>query len=238
MALAHVGQLTSGSSTSNVDTYDTASVTLTAGRLYVMGVTNSDAASETAPSSVAAVGGAVSFTQVAGASVGFNTAAAPVHFLSTWWAIPGSTVTDAIRVTLPDAGTSCLWILEEFTGAHASPAGQTTTNTAATANSISATLPSVAGAGSYQIAFGSAAANATTDTASGTDWASSGTGVSIASPSGLLEAALNTAGAATQVTFGTGAANRGIVVMEILPAAGGGSTQPPRSMHQHRMRAA
>lgn len=211
-------ELTSGASTANAATYDTASVTLTAGRFYIIGINHSDTAPEEQATSIQTVGGAISFAFLD--SQVFDTIASNVHRLEVWSVFAASTVTAALRITLPDAGTGCAWIVQEYTNAHAaSPLGTPVKNAANASASISATPGALAASSSHQIAFGASDLNLTTDVASGTNWASVGTGVTYATPSTALECAENTSGTASQVTFSTaGSADRAVIVVEVKVA--------------------
>jgi hypothetical protein len=206
-------QLTAGSSTSNTTSYATASVTLTAGRTYVLGVVHSGTAPLADPTGVQTTGGAVTFTKLDG--IGFDTAASSAHKLSVWKVQAGSTVTATVTITTGTA-TGCAWSLMECdtnaAGTFGTPAKQAF-DTSTTATATPGTLTNTAG---LQLAFGASALNSTSDTAGGTSWASVGTGNTYATPSTALETAQNTGGTATQVTFsGAGSGNRAAVAFEV-----------------------
>lgn len=211
-------QLDANASTSNVQTFDTASVTLEAGRLYLIGIVQSDTAPEQAVSSVATVGGAVTFAQLA--TQVYDTLASNVHRLSVFWVVPASTVTAAIRITLADAGTGCAWILQEYRDINPAAAlGTPVTNGINAQTSIAATPGALASNRNHQIAFGAHDLNSTADTASGTNWASVGAGVAYNTPATGLECAENTSGTASQVTFsGAGSADRAVIAVEVKAA--------------------
>lgn len=207
---------TAGASTSNVATFATASIAMLAGRTYLIGFVHSDTAPENAATSVQSTGGAVVFSSIA--SVVFDTIASNVHRLELWKATPTADVTDTITINLGDAGTGCAWIVQEY--ADCDSLGTPVTNNANAATSIAATPGALAAATSHQIAFGANDLNVTTDTASGTNWSSVGTGQTYATPATGLECAENTSGTAQQVTFsGAGAADRGVIVVEVKQLA-------------------
>jgi hypothetical protein len=204
--------LTSGTSTSNASTYDTASVTLTTGRLYDICVLNQDnAAPEQDPTGVATVGGAITFAKHAG-GVAYPTFA---RKLSVWRIVAGSTVTAAVRITLPDAGVGCAWILVEYTGYDSTtPEGQTPVTGTATAASISATLAALNDTNSLQIAFAAVEADTADEVVSGTDWTETAD-VPTTGPTGRLAMAVNTSGVAQQVTFTGRTDERAIIMLEV-----------------------
>lgn len=209
--------ITAGADTGNTATYTTASVTLTAGRLYVMGVVTSDAASEQALSSIATTGGAISFASLD--SQVYDTVASNVHRLSVWWVIPTTTVTATIVITPNDAATGCAWNLQEFTNPDvtgATPFGTPAKSGVDANTAVSATPGALTNSSSVQIAFGAHDLNSTSDTASGTNWSSVGTGNAFNTPATGLECAENTSGTASQVTFsGAGSADRAAIAVEI-----------------------
>ncbi len=211
---------TSGASTSNAATYDTASVALTAGKLYVIGVTHSDTAAEQEATGIATVGGAEAFTMLTSGSQIFDTLASNAHRLSVWSCVPSATVTAAVRITLNDAGTGCAWVLLEvndsiITGTDGANAFGTVNKSGVDANTqVSATPAALTNSRSLQIAF-AAADNNLDDTPSGTGW-SALADETYASPSTSLECAHNTSGTAATVTFsGGGSADRACIAVEI-----------------------
>jgi hypothetical protein len=214
LAITPVGTLTADTSTANAASYDTASVTLTAGRLYIIGIFSQDnSAPEEDPTSVVTVGGAVTFTKKVSRS--FTSA----RVVSAWEARPGSTVTAAIRITLNDAGVGCSWIVREYTGHDATtPVPQTTSNQA-NAATLAATLGALVNTGSYQLAFEAVEGTAADQTVSGTDWSEVDNDILPSVPSARFAAAENASGVAQQVTFSGGTQDRAMVVVEIAAAA-------------------
>jgi hypothetical protein len=212
--------LTSGTSAADAATYDTASVTLTSGRLYILAVISLDAgAPEQDPTGIATVGGAITFTKNANGQV-FPTFARTV---STWRVIAGSTVTDAIRITLNDAGTGCSWWVHEYTGHDATTPVVQSVGANASDTTVSATLAALANSNSHQLAFGAVEGTTTNQTVSGTDWAEVGADITGSTPNHLFACAENTAGTATQVTFTGHSQERAVVVVEIKASPTGGS---------------
>lgn len=211
-------EITAGQSTSNIQTHTTASVTLQAGRLYLLAFAHSDTAPENAASSVATTGGAVSFTSVT--SVVYDTIASNVHRLELWRVIPSVTVTDTIAINLGDAGTGCAWILQEYQNPdETTPLGTPATNNVNGSTSISATPGALNRNVNHQIAFGAHDLNSTSDTASGTNWSSVGTGQTYNTPATAIECAENTSGSASQVTFsGAGSSDRAVIAVEVRTA--------------------
>jgi hypothetical protein len=220
MALGAFNRLTSGNDTTNAATYTTASVTMTAGRATFVAVIHADAAPETDPTSVAS--SSVSFTKFG--SVGWATSASPTKVISFWYAVPGSTVTEAITITLPDAGTGCVWMVGDKTGAAATPCVGTPVSATDTDADITATHGALQSASNHQIGIVGVNLNSSSDVPSGTDWtAMAFAAVSNTSPDFTMELAENTAGVATALTYsGAGALERGLLIVEIA-AAGGGS---------------
>lgn len=212
--------LTSGSDDANASTYTTAEVTLTAGRFYTMGVVNHDSASEQALTSIITTGGAISFASHA--SVVFNTIASNARRLNVWTVLAGSTVTATIVITPNDAGTGCQWFLTESDTPHATtPLPQAAaTNAGDATTSIAATLGALAATSSHQIAFYNENNSTPDPTLSGTDWAFLGNFITGSAPASGLRCALNTAGAATQVTFSHAAGrDEAVIVVEVAAAA-------------------
>jgi hypothetical protein len=103
-------ELTTGTDATDRTTYTTASVTLTAGRLYLLSVCfnpNSVTVSATT------TGAAITFDQVT------NVGNAVGHNVKIMRALPTSTVTDTIDINVA-TGTGCIWHLIEVTGMDAS----------------------------------------------------------------------------------------------------------------------
>lgn len=212
--------LDSGNSTSNVQTFDTASVTLRFGRAYLIAICHSDTAPEGDATGIATVGGAQTFTKID--SQVYDTIASNVHRLSIWRCAPTADVTAAVRIDLGDAGTGCAWYLIELddvitTGTNGADGfGTAVKNNANAATSIAVTPGALVNTRSLQIAFGANDLNVTTDAPSGTGWNSLHAGQSYATPSTSIEAAYNQTGAAQQVTFsGAGSADRAAIVIEV-----------------------
>jgi hypothetical protein len=221
MALGAAAVLTANSSSANQGQstpFTTASVTMTAGRATFVAISHSGTATEVAPTSVASA--SVTFTKFAGAEVAWSTAA---RHISLWYATPGSTVTEAIVITLPDDGTGCSWIVFEKTGAAATPVVGTPVTATDTDADIAATHGALQSANNDLIGIVAYAINNTTDSPSGTDWAPvTGAATSYGTPSSCLELAENVAGVTQQLTYsGSGAAARGLVIVEIAAAAAG-----------------
>lgn len=102
-------------STSNVNTYASASYTPVANRLYLLAVAHSDAAPETTVPTVTTTNG-LAFVQV-GSSMPFGTIASPGQRLTLFRAMKASGLSAGTHtVTLGDNGTGCAAILAEVTG--------------------------------------------------------------------------------------------------------------------------
>jgi hypothetical protein len=99
--------LTASNDSTDSTTYTTASVTLKAGRLYLMSFTN------TAASAAAASGIAGGGSMKCRATTQYNTTA---HRVSLWSCVPTSDYTGTIVITFGATQTGCKWSLNEFHG--------------------------------------------------------------------------------------------------------------------------
>lgn len=104
---ANLVSLTAGADSTDSTTYTTASVTLKAGRLYLLSIVNT-AASAGAVSSIA--GGP---TWTSRATTQFNTTA---HRVSIWSGVPTVDRTGTIVITFGATQTGARWVLDEFSG--------------------------------------------------------------------------------------------------------------------------
>lgn len=219
MALSAVAVLTSGSDSSNNQTFTTASVTLTAGRLTMIALHHSDAAPEEDATSIATTGGAITFAKLA--TVGFNTAASSARKLELWWVVPGSTVTDTILITLNDAGTGCGWSVFEKTGQHATPmTGTPVTGTTDSGTSVNATHGALGSTDNDLIAICGNTSDSVA-TVGGTDWTLvSGSGATYSTPNAGLIVGENVSGVTQQVTYSHASTIAfGLIVFEVAAAA-------------------
>lgn len=127
-----ISVVTEGASTANnqASGYNTASVTLTAGRLYVLGETSSNTVDPADPTSVTC--GSATFTLIK--SHPYFSNATPLRRITVWACIPASTVTATVANILRTNDTGCAWNLCEVLGfdtsslANAIPTGKTITN--------------------------------------------------------------------------------------------------------------
>jgi ribosomal protein L30/L7E len=217
MSIAVPTVLTEAGSTSNASSYTTASVTLTAGRLYLVGIHKTvTTGPATDPTGIQTTGGAVVFAKAA-AGQGYNSTGTPLNNLTWWWVIPASTVTATIAITAGTA-TGCAWKVIEITSGFSSSAIVTTSGSALTTAATSATFTPTAlnKAANMLLALWGVNLNLTTDVASGTSWTNLGTGASYNTPTTAIETAYNAGGSSTQLTMsGAGSALRGYQVVEI-----------------------
>lgn len=220
MAVAFT-ELTGLASNTDAGTYTTASVTLTAGNLYLFGISVSRN-TPLNPSAVATTGGAVTFALI-------NT---PVSYLNTpgyadsiWWVVPGSTVTDTVLVTRSTA-TGIGATLLEVTGATTpTPIVQSKYGTADATAALTTTLDSNLVAGNARFSWGGTSVNNTLVPTSGT-W-TQGTIRTRTTPVGAGKAAWNINPATTDksVIWTPGVtASVGACIIEIAAAAAGGET--------------
>lgn len=217
MATITASVLAQAGSTSNTTSYATASVTLTAGRCYLIAIENtSGTAGIAAPTAVQTTGGAIAFTKIA--DFGFNTSASPLNRMSVWRVVAGSTVTATITITTPSS-TGCAWTLVELTGDvnFGTPivSGSIVSSVPTTASSVSITPNAKASSRNAIIGFWGGVANSTADAPSGTGWSNLGTGASYNTPTTFIEAAFNTTTANALTASGAGSVARGLVVMEV-----------------------
>lgn len=134
--------LTSGSSSTDATTYATASVTLTAGRLYLLSVENSHGTSASAVSAITGGAGVPTFTSRL--TTQFNT---NLNRLSVWSAVPSSDYTGTLTINFGGVTqTGGCWSLVEVVNADTSAADgvvASSTSTGATASSASLTATAV-----------------------------------------------------------------------------------------------
>jgi hypothetical protein len=104
---ANAAALTTGSDSTDATTYTTASVTLKAGRLYLLSFTN------TAASAAVASGIAGGPTWVSRSSTQYNTTA---HRVSIWSGVPTVDYTGTIVISFGATQTGASWALNEFSG--------------------------------------------------------------------------------------------------------------------------
>jgi hypothetical protein len=136
-----VTNLTEGADSSNnaAGGYNTAAVTLTAGRLYILQEGASDTVDPADPTSVTC--GSATFTKLS--TIGYNTNAAPLRRATVWGCIPGSTVSSTVLNIARTDDTGCHWSLQEVLGfddsslANAVPTGKIVTSFDADASGTS-----------------------------------------------------------------------------------------------------
>ena len=104
---ANAAAITTGSDSTDGTTFTTASVTLKAGRLYLLSFTNT-AASAAAPSGIAGGG-----TWTSRSSTQYNTTA---HRVSIWSSVPTVDYAGTIVITFGATQTGASWALNEFSG--------------------------------------------------------------------------------------------------------------------------
>lgn len=107
----NIATTTANKDETNATSYATASITMTANRLYLIGVANHG----TTPSVPSLSGGGLTYTSLG--NIGWNTIAAPNKRLSAWWVVPGSDTTTAITFSFgADTQEHCHWAVSEVTG--------------------------------------------------------------------------------------------------------------------------
>jgi hypothetical protein len=99
--------LTSGNDSTDSTTYTTASVTLKAGRLYLLSIVNTAASADV----VSSIAGGPTWTSRS--SVQFNTTG---HRTNVWSGVPTTDYTGTIVVTYGATQTGACWVLDEFSG--------------------------------------------------------------------------------------------------------------------------
>lgn len=101
--------ITSGNSSSDATSYDTASVTLKTGRLYIMSVVNTKASADV----VSAITGGPTFT-----SRRTTQFSGTAYRVSLWTAVPTVDYTGVLTIDFGGGNTqtACVWALEEFSG--------------------------------------------------------------------------------------------------------------------------
>lgn len=217
--------LTSGASSTNTDTYTTASIDFVSGRLYQIAICWSDGAPEgTSSLLTTANAGAVTLVNVpVAATVVFDTIASNAHRIQSRYVVAASTFSSAISITFGDACTGCAWFVWEVTDPHGTPFPQGDDDQLDASTSINAVLTgALASTSNYQVAVCGHDLNSTSDTVSGTDWTQPHAGVSYATPDTGFEIAFNTSGVKQTATFsGAGAADRATLVWEIATAGTG-----------------
>jgi len=108
--------LTSTGNPGDSSNYPTSSVTLKAGRLYLLAVSNTKA---TTPDTATITGGG---TWIAQHTLTFNTAATPTQRLSIFKLVPTADYTGTLGISFSATQTACLWDLTEVFGADVSRA--------------------------------------------------------------------------------------------------------------------
>lgn len=158
--------LTSGGDSTDGNFYVTASVTMKAGRLYLMSVENSHASAAAAPDGVEPLTGGA-FSMVSRSTTTFN---GGLNRTSIWSCVPSQDYTGGVNISFSPAQTGATWSLDEVTGV------DTTSNDGIVQQAVgsgTSTTPLVtlaafaAAANGTYAAHGHAAATATTP---GTGW--------------------------------------------------------------------
>jgi hypothetical protein len=152
---------TNGSSSTDAATYTTGSVTMKAGRLYLMASEDSHASSAPAVSSITATGGgAPTFTSRS--SVQFN---GTLNRVSIWSCVPSADYTGTLDITFAATATGACWQLVEFMHVDTTTNDGIVQNATGTGSSTTplATLSAFGSANNATFgAFGVGAANAGT----------------------------------------------------------------------------
>lgn len=213
-------ELTQLGTTTGASSYTTASVTLTAGRLYLVGV-QTDKVTGAVASAVATTGGAITFAKY------FDSGTYTTNFnTSVWWVVAGSTVTDTIVITATSS-VGCNYSVVEATGAATiTPLVQSTGSVKTMTTSNTWALVSNITAGNARYTFcGHARTDGSLAATTGT-W-TNGTLVSHTANGCTTKAAWNGTPATTDKTVtwtADGSANGGAVIVEIAVAGGAGAS--------------
>lgn len=203
--------------------YDFTSESFVQDRLYVVAFLSNHASTPADPTSIATVGGGLTFAKAA--TITYNNIASPIFMLGAYWVKAGGAVTDAVRITLATAGIGLSGVLFEIPEATAaSPIVQALTHRLDASTQIDLTPAALGSANNLLLGWGALDINDTSDTPNGTGWVAIGNGQGHNSPSSTLETAKNDGGSAQQLSWlGAGSADRASLILEIA-AAGSGST--------------
>jgi hypothetical protein len=104
--------ITSGNDSTDSATYTTASITMKAGRLYLMSAANTAASAGTI-SSITNTGGPTFSAAPATSTTQYNGTA---HRVSIWYCVPTVDYTGTLVITFGATQTACTWSLNEFSG--------------------------------------------------------------------------------------------------------------------------
>lgn len=142
--------ITSGGDSTDQDTYTTASVTLKAGRLYLLSVENSHASAAPAVSSITG-GGTWAVTDATNGTTTFN---GGLNRLSVWYLVPTADYTGTLSISFGASSgvTGACWALTEMAGQPA--AGFLVQVAKATGNSTTPSVTLSAFAASANCTFG------------------------------------------------------------------------------------
>lgn len=180
---ANATNVTSGSSTTDQDTYTTASVTLKSGKFYLLSVANSHASA--APAVASITGGTETWT-VTDATNGTTTFNSGAMRLSIWKAAPTADYTGTISIAFGASSgtTGAIWSLTEWVGNDGSaPVVQIVT---ATGNSTSPSVTLAAFGATANATFGAIACAAGSAIAPGTGFTEQSDN-SIATPTMVMQ---------------------------------------------------
>lgn len=240
--------LTAGRDNTNSSaTYATASVTWNAGDVVLV-ASKTRATGLPGTSTITATG--LSFSLIG--EITYQTVAAPLERMSIHGAIAAAGGSSAVTIDPPISVTHCKWVVDKVSGLDTSGGTVASllqqaaaTNRTDNATSLTVTLGSAITSGNaVYAAFGSSnVTEAQTADADYTELAESGVvGDGTASDSGMVQTmyCLAPPDTTVQASSASSTAERGGVAVELKVATGGGGgpIQPPRTMHQARLRRA
>lgn len=205
--------VTSGSSSTDATSYATSAVTLKAGRLYLLAVTNTKAS---APDTPTAAGGP---TWTNEESIGFATAGAPTQRLTVFRAIPSADYTGAVTADFGgQTQTGACWVLVEVLGVDPATTQGVRQSVAATTDSGTTVTATLAAFGSAQNAtIGFVAKASAGDVTPGTGFTELAD-VNAATPAQALEAEARQDNDTGVDASWTGAIGAAIIGLEIVAA--------------------
>ncbi len=179
IATTGVSSLTSGSSSVDATSYTTASVTLKAGRLYLMSVENSKASADV----VSVISSGPTFTSRS--STQFNGTA---NRISIWSAVPTVDYTGTLVIDFGGGNTQtgACWSLDEFSGVDTSTTNGIVQNAVGTGNSTTPLATLGAFGNANNATFGATGQSAANATAPGTGFTETAD-VTAATPAQALE---------------------------------------------------
>lgn len=216
-----VKNLTSGGGTTDAMTFVTASVSMKAGRLYLMSVENSHGTSAAAVQSITGSGPGADNPMTSRSTTQYN---GNLNRTSIWSCVATTDWTGTITITFASAQTGCVWSLDEVTGADTATNDGVVQQAVGTGNNTTPTVTlgafATAENGAYA-AHGHAAAAATTP---GSGWTELGDATTT-TPSQALQTEFRPDND-TSADATIASAQWGSCAVELKAAASGNSREP------------